>query len=106
MDNYEEQSDFEINKAVAEALGLDVVAVESKTRVYLYFDERAQDGRSFDPCNHSGDGFPIILDHSISINGYGEDTWEADHFTMNGEVSDTNPLRAAMIVFLKMQEAE
>ncbi|AKA61205.1 hypothetical protein [Pseudoalteromonas phage H103] len=109
--NYESMSDFEINKAVANKLGLFVAAV-------------AQDGiivngksLSVDYCNNPSDAWPIITDNKISIMN-DESTWEASidfdgDLTLHGTdeiltkyYDHENPLRATMIVFLMMSESK
>lgn len=65
----------------------------------------------YDPCNNPADAWPIIASSGISLMFDGE--WQAcaniemdsgglcswDYYTL-----DSNPLRAAMIVYLKMME--
>ena len=106
--DYESLSDFEVNKAVAEALGLDHKPHEDHQTTYLYVDERTGEGRSFCPCNHVSDAWPVIVENKINIH-----TGEfpvaflmENYWTYRIEHMDENPLRAAMIVFLKMVEAK
>ena len=117
--NYEKSSDFEINKAVAEALGFDT---DSK-----YWQEGfdgkgtllqlSESGKTHELnyCNNPNDAWPIIVENKISVNhssiyGYSFDGWEASAYNdTDGLISangDKNPLRAAMIVFLKMKESD
>lgn len=72
----------------------------------------------FNPCKNPSDAWPIIISNKITmigcedkwlavrygsvIDGYSGD-WEEMMYAENAE-SDKNPLRAAMIVFLEMQE--
>ena len=86
--NYETASDDEINKAVQHL----------KQGKQLWYP-------LIDYCNNPSDAWPIIVENRISINNYEEDHWEADHTDYIDSVYHINPLRAAMIVFLKMQEA-
>lgn len=116
--NYESMSDFEINKAVANKLGLFVVAV-------------AQDGiivngksLSIDYCNNPSDAWPIIIENNIGVYAKSDSDYEIGMCNFTGcwcanginsvdgefgmavdvfEFVDENPLRAAMIVFLMMQ---
>ncbi|WP_267411870.1 phage protein NinX family protein [Pantoea sp. GM_Pan_4] len=104
--NYAEMTDFEINKAVLSVLskfpvhptprggGSAAGAPVSKNSILHWFDF----------CNSWADAGPIIADNTISlIHGHG--FWDA--MTDDGSVVSTdesNPLRAAMIVFLMMQE--
>ena len=103
--DYEEMSDFEINKAVAFAIGHKV----SDARYYVQReDDRIcqpecyiLDGHEtswFNPCNNPSDAWPIIER---------EDVWE---ILMDSSCSDMafwylseRKLRDSMIVFLKMQ---
>lgn len=110
--NYAEMSDFEINKAVAEAQGYDTKLIQffglqglSKVRTTERF---------FDYCNSWADVGPIIEKHLICLAAdvfaepqdggkwvaqpaYG---WDSER------VRSENPRRAAMIVFLMMQESK
>ncbi|CAH9015770.1 putative NinX [Vibrio phage 120E34-1] len=105
--NYEEMSDFEINKSVASHLPIDWCWMDCT--VYLDIDHT----EAFDPCNNPSDAWPIILKHGISITFDGID-WEADTSWMgcedinrscnNIEKNAVKPLRAAMICFLKVKE--
>lgn len=101
MTEYSQMSDFEINKAVAFHIGLSTVIF-------------AENGE-FSPCKTPADAWSIIVENKISINHDKHSGWSASSdfvFTTNGEyrfdkVCDhENPLRAAMIVFLMMQDAE
>lgn len=84
---------------------------------------KLEDGSLFDPCNNWGDAGPIIQNYGIGLFKHWDDTddgvaWTATtdlDLSWNGgsahnpskghEFTDKNPLRAAMIVFLKMKEA-
>ena len=114
MKDYASMSDFEINKAVF-----------VKTQYYDdVIDKPVRDGtavhwgdgcnwREFDPCNNPADAWPVITTNRIVVIPAPEhgEWWSAHrvigedrnlrHFTQHG-----NPLRAAMIVFLKMMEGE
>lgn len=67
----------------------------------------------FDPCNNPSDAWPIILDSKISLieptSAGLECEWTASKFyPVMGkddiDCDDENPLRAAMIVYLMMNE--
>ena len=103
--NYEEMSDLQINLLVSNAIGVD--APENSGVV---FGAVKHDGDNVvsvigvvDYCNNASDAWPIIYGNHISIiNDYG---WGAYHRRTGIESSmHVNPLRAAMIVFLMMQE--
>ena len=107
MMNYEEMSDFEINKQVAINRGGYQGHVEHMQHGVKESD-RVSHGLLFterDYCNNPSDAWPIILDNHISvINDYG---WGACHHRSGIESSmHVNPLKAAMIVFLMMQESK
>jgi hypothetical protein len=120
--NYEELSDFEINKAVAISLGKKVSAEQ-----YMDFGDRDENvvlcdlvsrmDEGVNYCNNPSDAWPIILENKISTSWAhtcnGVVFWKAV-ITNQGqpgelrriEWHDENPLRAAMIVFLKMQNKD
>ena len=126
--NYSEVSDLEINKLVAEALGLNVADEQylhygdRDERVVLISATSAHDA-AVDYCNNPSDAWPIMDTNNISIikipiigtnlyrsiAAYGVEFsgFFRDHgliYTAKIEhIDDTNPLRAAMIVFLKLK---
>lgn len=99
MSNWQDKSDFEINKAVAKARNLNwnVSAVD---------DEVVMIGccEVFDPCNVADDSWPVIVENKISIfpTGLKSGMWQAEHY-FHDVVRDKKPLRAAMIVYLEMK---
>ena len=105
MKDYGKMSDFEINKAVATALGMDVSgATEENNMMYDYVR---------DVCNNPSDAWPIMKESLIGVTPdedgvtmhfYGD--WTARAHCKNLQFTDKNPLRAAMIVYLMMKEAE
>lgn len=113
MKNYEDMSDFEINKAVALIVGATfnddgepVRFVECDTGAYADFNEI-----EFAPCNNPADAEPIIIENRIgTIPAPDNGLWKAAHRKVGNDdtpyhfTQDKNPLRAAMIVFLKMNE--
>lgn len=101
MTDYSKLSDFDINAAVSMALRSQSANPESK---YVVIN---------DYCNNPADAWPIILGNKISIVKDMKGLWWADanaywidglEWQIDGE-PDENPLRAAMIAFLKMQDA-
>lgn len=71
--------------------------------------EREEVYAKFDPCNNPADAWPIITANKISIYAMSEADkrggWGAEAFHPNDAYSfNDNPLRAAMIVFLMMQD--
>ena len=120
--NYEDMSDFEINKLVAthESLIINESQSLSKSPSSVMVNDIIQ-SFMFDPCNDPSDGWPIMDTNNISVTTDGCGFWNADIlstinsddenvsfecFTLTGFTQDKNPLRAAMICFLKMKDAE
>lgn len=105
--DYEEMSDLQINLLVASAIGVD--AAENSGVV---FGAVKHDGDNVvsvigvvDYCNNPSDAWPIVVANRINVYASeGPDfmPWMAGCSGMIA--SNKNPLRAAMIVFLMMQE--
>ena len=108
--NYEWMSDFEINVEVANAL-----SVCFETHEQCVYVSIKRDGRNVvsvagivDYCNNPSDAWPVIVKNKVTIfspnDTHDDSLWmaELDEFHMFSE----NPLRAAMIVFLMMKDAE
>ncbi len=109
MKDYSAMSDYLINQHVAESL----------TGRYLYFPDYVWDSeeeKHFNPCHNPADAWPIIKQAEISIlKDNGLHLWcaapsaywaDGSEWQISGEVMDANPLRAAMIVYLMMKDAE
>lgn len=121
--NYAEMSDFEVNKAVAVALGGVATTDYRGLAIYdmgesqpLVVSQCMHSKGDFLPCNSWADAGPIIAENQISL------VFDADlmieppahwvmcrHVNNNGDIAEhyaqpNKPLRAAMIVFLMMQE--
>lgn len=110
--DYSKLTDQEINMLVAKIQHPDKVFIDRKTRppsVVLLNHINMW----IDYCNNPVDAWPIIVEHGITVlndkNCYPRAT--NDSFTFIHEqfddcihALDKNPLRAAMIVFLTMQE--
>ncbi|WP_143475381.1 phage protein NinX family protein [Proteus mirabilis] len=101
MNKYTELSDFEINKKVAEYLKLNTIAYE-RTEMVLFDD---MDATPFDPCNNPSDAMPIINEYGISLI-YQDRKFQFATNDGNIECCIANPLKAAMIIFLCMKDAE
>jgi hypothetical protein len=109
--DYSQLSDFEINKRLAELLGWKVVNDNPTPNKGLLVVSSEDQCRAIDYCNSWADMGPLMVEHSISLNKI-EDEWEAH----NGEIDQgglvvaniylmhKNPLRAAAIVYLMMEE--
>lgn len=104
--NYETATDFEINKAVAKALGHEFCVShhpESENAIIIIDDSP----RPTDYCNDPADALPIIVENKIeSGHGYAKINWFHRNDQCQFSYEDTNRFRAAMIVFLKMKDAE
>lgn len=107
--NYNEMSDDAIAKGVVMAMG----GKEMSDGVFLCENKRydicsPKSSFNFDPCNSWSDAGPIIEKSGIGIMPMLMG-WRAA--TERGcrdytSIANENPLRAAMIVFLMMQEAK
>lgn len=122
--NYEEMSDFEINCEVAKALGLEDLMFFSDEASYCpgpvwntksgITEEgiKISKGNPFDPCNSWAVAGPVIQVNEISLSSKcANGEWKASIFIGRNDIFDNyascwneNPLRAAMIAFLMMQE--
>ncbi len=98
--NYADMSDYEINlKVLGKQFGQ---LGDDKDMVRIW-----EQGK-FQPCNSWADAGPIIESNSISIDAIYEGTTKWLAFCGDDcefRFVDANPLRAAMIVFLMMQES-
>ncbi len=120
--NYSDMSDFEINCAVAKAMGMNVtqgisfVGAPIGGETLRWVKNNNTDER-FDPCNSWADAGPIIQESGISLY-HSNGNWEAEFEysapvggfgtdeTCSKFISDKSPLRAVCIVFLMMKEAD
>lgn len=60
----------------------------------------------FDPCNNAADAWPIILENGISLRKLHNGRWRSiNEWGDSHQHNHDNPLRAAMVVFLMMQES-
>ncbi|HID1691120.1 TPA: phage protein NinX family protein [Escherichia coli] len=93
MKNYEEMSDFEINCRVHAEI-MQISGLNSF--------------KAKDYCNNPSYAWPIIIDNHISIECVTVNrhafTYRVYHSASFTKSTHENPLRAAMIVFLKMNE--
>lgn len=122
MKEYKLLNDFEINIAVANLLEIEVsfdefvFGNEEKEVVYLCKKSSVNSKITigeFNPCKNPADAWPIIIENGICIadpESCGvEGSWYAGKFNSKKiyetkSFYDKNPLRAAMIVFLMMNE--
>ena len=92
LNKYRDKSDFEINKAVAVALGYKVRPCEESVLAFIDIVYK-----TFDPCNNPADEMPIIIENKICLTVRLSDDILVADTTMSLESSfNVNPLRAAM----------
>jgi hypothetical protein len=116
--NYDEMSDFEINMAVADAIGLFWHSRPNKNKEgkWLYSENYHLCDTKLHPavdlpdyCNNPSDAWSIIIESKINID-FRESISAGPMCRVSGNSEvyhvDKNPLRAAMIVFLKIKEGE
>ena len=115
--DYSALSDFEINKRVAEAIGGFPDSNFFEAHEVVFKSCGRFQYTCFDPCSNPTDAWPIIVDSKISLLWVNETSrWcastggnaESEYWGWD-ECPDyhyehPNPLRAAMVVFLMMQE--
>lgn len=103
--NYEEMSDFEINCKVA-GISLDyedLILTPIGSSSFVQWGD-GYNWYKFDPCNSWADAGPIIESNGISLKRDPADRWLSNSDVEIHYVVDKNPLRAAMIAFLMIQE--
>lgn len=109
--DYSQLSDFEINKRVGIALGKEIMPDDCQDFGLSGFPEvMLRNGDFKDYCNDPNDAWPIIIGSKINIRFGAEGMASEAQFMQYGHESvecyHANPLRAAMIVFLMMQDAK
>ena len=111
--NYDDMSGFEINKAVAKALGFksDSIRNLNTTNIAIYQDGRPMDLVMRDYCNNPADAWLIIVGNRIGLHPNDDGSYKAftcmiDSDNYDREENHDNPLVCAMIVFLKMKDTE
>lgn len=131
---YEEMSDFEINKLVVLAIDSDgdiESVTQRKSKLKCISNQalvkiKGVDGlEPFNACNNPSDAWQIIVESGISVMmtagscgdlwtcgvaNFHDGSWDFDNEKtgeyVDFETYDDNPLRAAMICFLKMKDAQ
>ncbi|MGL4200733.1 MAG: phage protein NinX family protein [Enterobacter roggenkampii] len=111
--DYSQLSDREINIQVARIIHPEREVIESKSRPPSACVIGHLPSKWLDYCNNPADAWPIIVENRISIMFDGTDSqYEGEHHEWCDVISpcqkysvqyQSNPLRAAMIVFLEMQ---
>lgn len=115
MTDYSKMSDFEINCEVLEVFNPDIKHMSLSGDSACFYDcGPTGDGWNQidipNYCNNPADAWPIIVENGISLDcivvNRHEKTWRAQFKPayVKHHMNDKNPLRAAMIVFLMMQE--
>nr|WP_318375396.1 phage protein NinX family protein [Enterobacter sp.] len=113
--DYSKLSDFEINCLVAEATGhkpfnpeLGYQGLQEPGDITAAIVRGPRYFGGFDPCKHPAEAWPIIVENKINIEWHEWKNGVFRPYALSNETMkscyDTNPLRAAMIVFLMMQE--
>nr|WP_203723355.1 phage protein NinX family protein [Citrobacter freundii] len=129
--DYSKMSDFEINAEVFETLhggAPDYKEGDDGAMVLISYEGDVVGGDAvevevergvFNPCNNAAEAWPIIVGKKLSLIN-ADDKWlcvpedepvngvtgDAVHMIYSGDgVEHENPLRAAMIVFLQMQDS-
>ena len=105
--NYEEMSDFEIKHAVAK-----IVLRARRDCEEIYCNQvtggcRWADGanwHNFDPLSNPSDAMPILIEMKIGFKWVNGSCTASSVLRGYHESTSDNPLRAAMIVFLMMQD--
>lgn len=116
--SYETATDYEINKRVIEFYYGDDIEIEfDGLQIFTCETEVNDTGRFtlkkyFDPCNNPSDAWPIIIENHINLSKHkGNGEWFAftradDLGVSEFQCKNENALRAAIICFLKMKDAE
>lgn len=105
MIDYSKLSDFEINRLVADKLKMIIDGGYFNSSAVAAGLTGDGDIKSFDPCNNPADTWPIIVENKIDVQ-FRTSMPNPVPMAKNGDsyAINDNPLRAAMIVFLQMQE--
>lgn len=107
--DYSKMSDQQINMAVARIIYPDSEVIESKSRPPCACVTGHIPSWWVDYCNNPADAWPIIEANNIAVIPYRHtmpQAWPtAFGLTSRFTTEDEKPLRAAMIVILKLQES-
>jgi len=103
--DYSQLTDDEINIRVGESFGWNAYFLHPDGSL-TFRDDKGQIKGKKNYCNNPADAWPIIFSHRIGVAPAAVgDKWAAHYCNWDIAIVDTNPLRAAMIVFLMMQES-
>ena len=108
MKDYSKMSDFEINKAVALSLGIEVV--EWNGKIFGGVERKIDNVTSvigvIDYCNNPSDAMPILIESKISLTWVNGECRASSVLCGYHEFSCSNAMRAAMIVYLMMKDED
>lgn len=112
MKDYSAMSDFEINKEVAYLnIGGDWLLEPSDERKFTFYNLEVQTRNTVelpDYCNNPADAWPIIVESGIGVMPFKSDharAWDLSRGLVGDRICHhANPLRAAMIVYLQMND--
>lgn len=107
MNKYTELSDFEINLLVAQSVLPETQydVIKQTMDIIQFLVDGSFGYRFFDPCNNPSDAMPIINEYGVSLI-YQDRKFQFATNDGNIECCITNPLKAAMIIFLCVKDAE
>ncbi len=108
MNKYRDKSDFEISLCVAQIIFNDSeYDVIKQSMEVVKFQNGNGKGicHVFDPCNNPADAMPIINEYGISLI-YQEGEFQFATNDGNYYSGVSNPLKAAMVIFLMIKDAE
>lgn len=107
MNKYTELSDFEINLLVAQSVLPETQydVIKQTMDIIQFLVDGSFGYRFFYPCNAPSDAMPIINEYGISLI-YQDRKFQFATNDGNIECCIANPLKAAMIIFLCMKDAE
>ena len=99
MNKYAGLTDAEINKKVAEKLGLayEVTRYGVVTRM-----SNKEQWREFNPCNNVEQAWEIMLKYNIHVTNYGDRFEAYSNRWVDDRCSHKKPLVAAMLCFLEL----
>lgn len=107
-------TEFEINKAVAEKVGIKYTTGFDKVYEMFFFSPDSQPiPHEFDPCNKPHDAWKIMIKHNICVTKGEFNNYDAVHnleyYTDGNWIVDTcvsheKPLVAAMLCFLEINK--
>ncbi|MDC9761143.1 DUF2591 family protein [Proteus mirabilis] len=107
MNKYTELSDFEINLLVAQSVLHETQydVIKQTMDIIQFLVDGSFGYRFFDPCNNPSDAMPIINEYGISLI-YQDRQFQFATSDGNIECCIANPLKAAMIIFMCIKDAE